>query len=52
VHEALVLQWVVSTGSTRELSVANAWFFFELIVSEANFVFGVSGFLFFACGAG
>jgi len=33
VHEELVLQWVVSTGSTRELALANAWFFFELIVS-------------------
>jgi len=36
VHEELVLQWVVSNGSTRELALANAWFFFELIVSTAS----------------
>ena len=35
-HEELVLQWVVSNGSTRELALANAWFFFELIVSTAS----------------
>jgi len=32
-HEELVLQWFVSTGSVRELAMTNAWFFFELIVS-------------------
>ena len=35
-HEELVLQWVVSSGSTRELALANAWFFFELIVSSGS----------------
>jgi hypothetical protein len=33
VHEELALQWVVSSGSSRELTVSNAWFFFELMVS-------------------
>ena len=32
-HEELALQWVVSSGSSRELTVSNAWFFFELMVS-------------------
>ena len=32
VHEELVLQWVVSSGSTRELALNNAWFFCELMV--------------------
>ncbi|BFY99508.1 hypothetical protein BsWGS_02548 [Bradybaena similaris] len=32
VHEELALQWVVSSGSTRELALNNAWFFFELMV--------------------
>ncbi|XP_059178065.1 dedicator of cytokinesis protein 7-like isoform X2 [Physella acuta] len=32
VHEELALQWVVSSGSTRELALKNAWFFFELMV--------------------
>lgn len=32
VHEELALQWVVSSGSSRELTVSNAWFFFELMV--------------------
>ncbi|XP_076463063.1 dedicator of cytokinesis protein 7-like isoform X1 [Babylonia areolata] len=32
VHEELALQWVVSSGSYRELTVSNAWFFFELMV--------------------
>ena len=32
VHEELALQWVVSSGSSRELTVSNAWFFFELMI--------------------
>ncbi|RZF36641.1 hypothetical protein LSTR_LSTR012320 [Laodelphax striatellus] len=34
VHEELVLQWVVASGSARELSMANAWFFFDLIIKS------------------
>ncbi|KAG8222990.1 hypothetical protein J437_LFUL002713 [Ladona fulva] len=34
VHEELALQWVVSSGSARELTLTNAWFFFELIVKS------------------
>jgi hypothetical protein len=26
VHEELALQWVVSSGSARELAMANSWF--------------------------
>ena len=33
VHEEVALQWVVSSGTTRELAMQNAWFFFEIIVS-------------------
>ena len=33
VHEELALQWVVLSGSTRETALANAWFFFEIMVS-------------------
>ena len=32
VHEELALQWVVSSGSTRELALNKSWFFFELMV--------------------
>ena len=35
VHEEVALQWVVSSGTTRELAMQNAWFFFEIIVSLA-----------------
>jgi len=34
VHEELVLQWVVASGSTRDLVLLNSWFFFELMVSD------------------
>ncbi|CAM1319326.1 DOCK6 (predicted) [Pycnogonum litorale] len=34
VHEELALQWVVSSGSTRELALTNSWFFFELMVKS------------------
>ncbi|XP_066997234.1 dedicator of cytokinesis protein 7 [Anabrus simplex] len=34
VHEELALQWVVSSGSARELAIANSWFFFELIAKS------------------
>ncbi len=37
VHEEVALQWVVSSGTTRELAMQNAWFFFELIVSTNSF---------------
>lgn len=37
VHEELALQWVVSSGSSRELTVSNAWFFFELMVCFCTF---------------
>ncbi|GFN96684.1 dedicator of cytokinesis protein 7-like [Plakobranchus ocellatus] len=32
VHEELALQWVVSSGPTRDHALTNAWFFFELMV--------------------
>ncbi|KAK6180566.1 hypothetical protein SNE40_012697 [Patella caerulea] len=32
VHEELALQWVVSSGTTRDLALTNSWFFFELMV--------------------
>ncbi|XP_037071208.1 dedicator of cytokinesis protein 7-like [Pollicipes pollicipes] len=31
VHEELALQWVVSSGRSRELAMLNPWFFFELM---------------------
>ncbi|KAI0241313.1 Dedicator of cytokinesis protein 7 [Lamellibrachia satsuma] len=34
VHEELALQWVVSSGSTKELALTNSWFFFELIIKS------------------
>jgi hypothetical protein len=34
VHEELALQWVVSSGSARELALANAWFFLELMIKS------------------
>jgi len=34
VHEELALQWVVSSGSARELAMANSWFLLELIVKS------------------
>ncbi|XP_075219096.1 dedicator of cytokinesis [Lycorma delicatula] len=34
VHEELALQWVVASGTARELSMANAWFFFDLMVKS------------------
>ncbi|CAN8011055.1 unnamed protein product, partial [Ixodes pacificus] len=34
VHEELVLQWVVSSGTARELALANAWFLLELVVKS------------------
>ena len=34
VHEELAYQWAVSSGSTKELALQNAWFFFELMVSD------------------
>jgi len=37
VHEELALQWVVSSGPTRDLTLVNSWFFFELIVRESQF---------------
>ncbi|XP_041359192.1 dedicator of cytokinesis protein 7-like isoform X2 [Gigantopelta aegis] len=32
IHEELALQWVVSSGSTRELALGKSWFFFELMI--------------------
>lgn len=34
VHEELALQWVVSSGTARELAMANAWFLLELMVKS------------------
>ena len=33
-HEEMVLQWIVIHPSSRPLLLKNAWFFFELLVSE------------------
>ncbi|XP_022240544.1 dedicator of cytokinesis protein 7-like isoform X2 [Limulus polyphemus] len=43
VHEELALQWVVSSGSARELALSNAWFFFELMVKSMNEYLASSG---------
>lgn len=34
VHQELVLQWVVSSGRSRELANQNAWFLFELTIKS------------------
>lgn len=34
VHQELALQWVVSSGRFKDLSMQNAWFFFELIIKS------------------
>ncbi|KAL3867584.1 hypothetical protein ACJMK2_040468 [Sinanodonta woodiana] len=34
VHEELALQWVVQSGSMREMALSNAWFFFELMIKS------------------
>ncbi|XP_059491152.1 dedicator of cytokinesis protein 7 isoform X2 [Neocloeon triangulifer] len=33
-HEEIVLQWVVSSGTAKELALTNSWFFFELMVKS------------------
>ncbi|VDP48520.1 unnamed protein product [Soboliphyme baturini] len=30
-HEEIVIQWIVSTGSAREMAFTNSWFFLELL---------------------
>ncbi|CAH1775987.1 unnamed protein product, partial [Owenia fusiformis] len=34
VHEELVYQWVVSSGTTRDLALQNSWFILELMVKS------------------
>ncbi|KAJ8913567.1 hypothetical protein NQ315_017118 [Exocentrus adspersus] len=34
VHQELALQWVVSSGRSKDLAMQNAWFLFELIVKS------------------
>lgn len=34
VHQELALQWVVSSGRSRDLAMQNAWFLFELIIKS------------------
>lgn len=34
VHQELALQWVVSSGRTKDLSMQNAWFLFDLIMKS------------------
>ncbi|XP_052775389.1 dedicator of cytokinesis protein 7-like isoform X2 [Mya arenaria] len=34
VHEEFALQWVVLSGTTRETALANAWFFFEIMIKS------------------
>ncbi|XP_056642383.1 dedicator of cytokinesis protein 7 [Diorhabda sublineata] len=34
VHQQLALQWVVSSGRSRDLAMQNAWFLFELIIKS------------------
>ena len=31
VHEELALQWVVSSGSARELATTNSWFVYSIL---------------------
>lgn len=34
VHQELALQWVVSSGRSKDLAMQNAWFLFELVVKS------------------
>ncbi|KAK5645751.1 hypothetical protein RI129_004215 [Pyrocoelia pectoralis] len=34
VHQELALQWVVSSGRSKDLAMQNAWFLFELIIKS------------------
>lgn len=34
VHQELALQWVVSSGRYKDLSMQNAWFLFELVIKS------------------
>ncbi|XP_028405418.1 dedicator of cytokinesis protein 7-like [Dendronephthya gigantea] len=34
VHEEIALQWAVATGEIRHMTLAHAWFFFELMVKS------------------
>ncbi|KAI1280634.1 Dedicator of cytokinesis protein 7 [Halotydeus destructor] len=42
-HEELLLQWVVSNGSARELALHNAYFFFDLIIKSATEYLAIFG---------
>ena len=46
VHEEIAYQWVVSSGSTKELALQNAWFFFELMVSFCSTEFSLLSMLY------
>lgn len=35
-HSVLLFQWVVSSGSARELALSNSWFFFELMIKSMS----------------
>nr|CAH7724340.1 unnamed protein product [Callosobruchus chinensis] len=34
VHKEIALQWVVSSGRSKDLAMQNAWFFFDLIIKS------------------
>ncbi|CAG9827394.1 unnamed protein product [Diabrotica balteata] len=34
VHQELALQWVVSSGRSKDLAMQNAWFLFELVIKS------------------
>ena len=44
-HEELLLQWVVSSGNAREVSLTNPSFFFDLIIKSASENLAVTGLL-------
>jgi len=35
-HEELLLQWVVASGTAKDLAIRNAWVFFDLIIKSAT----------------
>ncbi|XP_064467293.1 dedicator of cytokinesis protein 6-like [Ornithodoros turicata] len=42
-HEELLLQWVVSSGPSRDLALAHSWFFLELVVHAATLHLAATG---------
>ncbi|CAB4004072.1 Hypothetical predicted protein, partial [Paramuricea clavata] len=47
VHEEIALQWAVATGEIKHMTLAHAWFFFELMVkSMAQYLDSIDKFYF------